>query len=401
MPGTRAESSAEGRGDGLRVAIVAGEASGDLLGASLMQALKARVPDIRFEGAGGPRMEAQGCHCLVAAEELAVMGLVEVLKHLPRLFGIRARLREHFKAAPPDVFIGIDLPDFNLRLEGDLKSAGIPTIHYVSPSVWAWRQGRVKTIARSVDRILTLFPFEERFYREHDVPVRFVGHPLADDIPMETDPVQARTALGLPRDRQWIALLPGSRRGELRYLAEIFARTVNLIHEQRPDIGFVAPMATEATRSLFEQALAEHAPHVDVTLFDGRAHEAMAASDAVLVTSGTATLEALLLKRPMVVTYNMQPFSYWLLTGTGLLKIRRYSLPNLLAGRELVPELIQDDARPEELATQLLRLLQDGDARRAQTDAFATIHGMLRQGASDSAAEAVLELIREREDTGV
>ncbi|MEW6352932.1 MAG: lipid-A-disaccharide synthase [Pseudomonadota bacterium] len=380
----------------MRIGIVAGEASGDLLGAGLIGALKERAPGATFEGIAGPRMVEQGCRALFPMEKLAVMGLVEVLAHYRELLGIRAQLLQHFLADPPDVFIGIDAPDFNLGLERRLKAAGIPTVHYVSPSVWAWRQYRVKKIAASVDLMLTLFPFEAAFYaaqKKHRVPVRFVGHPLADMIPVaaQEDKAAARARLGVPAHGEVIALLPGSRVSELRYLAEPFAQTAAWCAARRPGLHFVAPQAAPATRALFEDALARHAPHVPVTLVDGRAHEAMQAADAVLAASGTATLEALLLNRPMVVAYRMA----WLTAQIArrLLKTPYYSLPNLLAGRRIVEEYSQDDVNAENLGAALLRFLEQPDTVHTLCENFAAIHHALAQNASARAAQAVVELV--------
>lgn len=374
----------------LRIGIIAGELSGDLLGAGLIRALRERHPDAIIEGIGGPQMIAAGCRSLFPMEELSVMGLFEVLVHLPRLLRIRRAIGRHFINAPPDVFVGIDAPDFNLGVERRLKAAGIPTVHYVSPSVWAWRQGRVKTIDRSVDRMLTLFPFEARFYREHQVDVTFVGHPLADLIPERVDSASARAALNLPADLPLAALLPGSRAGEVARLADTFIATVHWCVHQRSGLHFVVPLANATTREIFVRALGRHAGDLPVHLIDSNARQVMAASDAVLLASGTATLEALLHKRPMVVAYRLAPLTYWV--AKRMVKLPYFSLPNLLAGQALIPEFIQDAATPEALGAALLQCLDDMPTRQTLITAFDTIHAQLRRGADKNAASAVLEI---------
>lgn len=369
----------------LRVALVAGEASGDILGSGLMRALKARHPDVEFIGVGGPRMEAEGLASLFPMERLAVMGLVEVLGRLPELLRRRKQLIADLIAARPDVFIGIDAPDFNLGVELKLRQAGIRTVHYVSPSVWAWRQKRVFKIRDACDLMLTLFPFEAKFYTEHQVPVCFVGHPLADDIPLEADRGQARRALGLPEEGAVVALLPGSRGGEVAKLGSLFLDAAERLRVLRPELHFVLPCANAERRAQLEQMLAGR--NLSLTLLDGQSHLALAACDAVLIASGTATLEALLYKRPMVVAYKVAPLTYRILKR--LVKSPYVSLPNLLAQRMLVPELIQDAATPDSLAQTLAPLIVDG---QAQTDGFDQIHRTLRRDASARAADAVLEL---------
>jgi lipid-A-disaccharide synthase len=370
----------------LRVALVAGEASGDILGAGLMQALKARHPQIEFIGIGGPRMEAEGLKSYFPMERLAVMGLVEVLGRLLELLARRRRLVRELIAAQPDVFIGIDAPDFNLDLELKLRRAGIKTVHYVSPSVWAWRQKRVLKIRQACDLMLTLFPFEAQFYDAQQVPVRFVGHPLADAIPLDADRAAARIALDLPPSGPVVALLPGSRGGEVARLGALFLDAASRLRALRPGIRFVLPSASPERRAQLEQLLVGR--DLPLTLLDGRSHEALAASDAVLIASGTATLEALLYKRPMVVAYQVAPLTYRILKR--LVKSPYISLPNLLAERLLVPELIQDAATPEALAQHVAPLLEDGGV---QTESFDLIHRALRREASAQAADAVLELV--------
>ncbi|KSW23346.1 lipid-A-disaccharide synthase [Pseudomonas citronellolis] len=373
----------------LRVALVAGEASGDILGAGLMQALRERHPEVEFIGVGGARMQAQGLVSEFPMERLAVMGLVEVLGRLRELLRRRKDLVRNLILARPDVFIGIDAPDFNLGLELQLRRAGIRTVHYVSPSVWAWRQKRVLKIKQACDLMLALFPFEAKFYEEHGVPVRFVGHPLANTIPLEADRAAAREQLGLPADAQVVALLPGSRGGEVGKLGALFLDTAERLLQQRPGLRFVLPCASPERRAQLEQML--QGRQLPLQLLDGQSHEALAACDAVLIASGTATLEALLYKRPMVVAYKVAPLTYAILKR--LVKSPYISLPNLLAGRLLAPELIQDAATPEALAQHLLPLLDDGSA---QTESFDAIHRALRQDASAQAAEAVLALVEKR-----
>ncbi|WP_137974335.1 lipid-A-disaccharide synthase [Pseudomonas sp. F(2018)] len=370
----------------LLVALVAGEASGDILGAGLMQALKQKHPQIEFIGVGGPRMEAEGLVSSFPMERLAVMGLVEVLGRLRELLGRRKRLIKELIAAKPDVFIGIDAPDFNLTLELKLRQAGIRTVHYVSPSVWAWRQKRVLKIREACDLMLTLFPFEARFYLGHQVPVRFVGHPLANTIPLQADRDGAREALGLTPDDSVVALLPGSRGGEVARLGELFLDAAERLRALRPGVQFVLPCANAERRAQLEAMLAGR--NLPLRLLDGRSHEALAACDAVLIASGTATLEALLHKRPMVVAYKVAPLTYRILKR--LVKSPYISLPNLLAERMLVPELIQDAATPDALAQTLAPLLEDG---AVQTLGFDVIHRALRQDASEQAADAVLKLV--------
>lgn len=369
----------------IRVALVAGEASGDILGSGLMQAIKQRYPDAEFIGVGGARMDAEGLKSYFPMERLAVMGLVEVLGRLFELLGRRRQLARDLIAAQPDVFIGIDAPDFNLGLELKLRRAGIKTVHYVSPSVWAWRQKRVLKIREACDLMLTLFPFEAQFYDEHQVPVRFVGHPLADAIPQQADRAAAREALDLPQDEPVVALMPGSRGGEVARLGELFLEAAIRLRALRPGVRFLLPCATPERREQLEQMLAGR--DLPLTLLNGRSHEALAACDAVLIASGTATLEALLYKRPMVVAYRVAPLTYRILKR--LVKSPYISLPNLLAERLLVPELIQDAATPEALAQAVAPLIDGG---QVQTEGFDVIHRALRRDASLSAADAVLKL---------
>ncbi len=376
----------------LRIAIVAGEASGDLLAAGLMRALSEQRPDAVFEGIGGPRMQALGCKGLYPMEKLSLVGLVEVLKHLPELLALRGRLVRHFKSDPPDVFIGVDAPDFNLTLERRLRRAGVPTVHYVSPSVWAWRSYRVRKIARAVDLILTLFPFEADFFETHGVPVRFVGHPLFDAIPMDSPQAPARKALDLPLDAEVVALLPGSRVSELERLSAVFLDAAAWIAERRPGIRFVVPLTSAATRGIFEKTLRATAPDLPVMLLGGHSQAVMQAADVVLMASGTAALEAMLLKRPMVVAYRLTNLTYRIMKH--LVKVAVFSPPNLLAGRPLVPEFIQDAVTPENLGRAVLDFLEDPRRADAMREVFTQLHRELRRDSSRRAAEAVLSLVQ-------
>jgi lipid-A-disaccharide synthase len=377
----------------LRVGIVANEASGDILGAALAREIRKRVPEVRFVGVAGPRMQKEGCETLFPMERLSVMGLMEVLGQLRELLGLRRELVRYFVENPPDVFIGVDAPDFNLGLERRLRGAGIRTVHMVSPTVWAWRPGRVKSIRRSVDLMLSVFPFEETFLREHGVPARYVGHPLADEIPVEIDRVGARRALRLPTSGSLLALLPGSRMGEVERLAEPFIETAARCLAARPDLRFVVPVVNARLRERFGQALSQVAPNLPITLVDGRSREVLAAADVVLTASGTATLETLLSKRPMVVAYRVHPISYHLVKRLGLVKVPYIAMANLLAEKELAPEFIQDRCRADLLAPAVLAFLDDAE-RVAEIQAeYRRIHLWLRKDAAASAAQAVLKLL--------
>ncbi|AKA84988.1 lipid-A-disaccharide synthase [Pseudomonas synxantha] len=373
----------------LRIALVAGEASGDILGAGLMRALKAQHPAVEFIGVGGPLMQAEGLASYFPMERLSVMGLVEVLGRLRELLARRKLLVKTLIEEKPDVFIGIDAPDFTLNIELKLRQAGIKTVHYVSPSVWAWRQKRVLKIREGCDLMLTLLPFEARFYEEQGVPVRFVGHTLADAIPLHADRAAARAALGLP-DGPLVALMPGSRGGEVGRLGALFFDAAERLQAQKPGVRFVLPCASPQRRAQIETLL--EGRDLPLTLLDGQSHLALAACDAVLIASGTATLEALLYKRPMVVAYRLAPLTFWILKR--MVKSPYISLPNLLAQRLLVPELLQDDATPEALAQTLLPLIDGGEE---QTRGFDDIHRTLRRDASNQAADAVLTLIGQKQ----
>ncbi|WLH31331.1 lipid-A-disaccharide synthase [Pseudomonas canadensis] len=374
----------------LRIALVAGEASGDILGAGLMRALKVQHPAVEFIGVGGPLMQAEGLTSYFPMERLSVMGLVEVLGRLRELLARRKLLIQTLIEEKPDVFIGIDAPDFTLNIELKLRQAGIKTVHYVSPSVWAWRQKRVLKIREGCDLMLTLLPFEARFYEEKGVPVRFVGHTLADAIPLQADRAAARAELGLP-DGPLVALMPGSRGGEVGRLASVFFDAAERLQALKPGVRFVLPCASPQRRAQIETLL--EGRNLPLTLLDGQSHLALAACDAVLIASGTATLEALLYKRPMVVAYRLAPLTFWILKR--MVKSPYISLPNLLAQRLLVPELLQDDATPEALAQTLLPLIDGGEE---QTRGFDDIHRILRRDASNQAADAVLTLIGQKQE---
>jgi lipid-A-disaccharide synthase len=378
---------------GLRVGIVAGEHSGDTLGAALIAALRARVPQAQFFGVAGPKMLAAGCECWASSEELAVMGLAEVLSHLPRLLRLRASLLARFRAARPDVYIGIDAPEFNLRVARGLKAAGIRTVQYVSPQVWAWRQGRVRTIGAACDLVLCLLPFETQFYSAHGVRAEFVGHPLADEIPLVCDRAAARAALGIEGDGPLIALLPGSRLGEVTRLAAPFVAAAAAIRARRPEYRFIAPMASPLTREAFAKEVAQLPGTAEIRLIEGQAQRALAACDAAIVASGTATLETLLSGRPMVVAYRVSALTAFLVRTMGLVKVRYFSQPNLLAGRRLVPELFQEQVTGAALAAALLQELEDPRHVAELVSEFTAIHRTLRRGGAARAAEAILSCL--------
>jgi lipid-A-disaccharide synthase len=379
------------------VGLLAGEASGDTLGADLIIALRRLAPDAKFFGVAGPKMQAAGCESWEPAESLAVMGLFDVLRDLPRLLKLLARIKRMFLAERPDVFVGIDAPDTNLRVARRLHAAGIPTVQYVSPQVWAWRQGRVRNIRDAVDLVLCLLPFEKRFYDEHGIRAEFVGHPLADAIPEIVDREAARRTLGLEAQASVVALLPGSRRGEVARLAADFAATARWLAAQRPDLKFIAPMASPATRQIFSRVLERDAPSLEVQLIEGQATAALSAADVVLVASGTASLEAALCKRPMVVVYRLGALTAWMLTRFNLVKSKFFAQPNLLADRRVVGEYFQDQIIPESIGAELLMWLDDTERRGALEREFAQIHFNLRRGAGARAAQAILELLHTRQ----
>lgn len=388
----------------LRIALVAGEASGDLLGGRLIRDLKRQYPDAEFVGVGGADMRAAGLNAWHDCEELAVMGLVEVLKHLPGLLRLRKSLRERLLAWRPDVFVGIDAPDFNLGLERWLKARGVRTVHYVSPSVWAWREGRAAKIGQSAERVLCLFPMEPAIYAKYGVGADFVGHPLAEMLPLRPDREAARRSLGIAENGgPVLALLPGSRGGEIARLGPVFLDAVALLLAEHPALRVLAPMANPRCRERFQHLLATHPAslilHPAVHLIDGQARSAMVAADAVLLASGTAALEAMLAKRPMVVAYRIAPLTHFIVKAFGLLKVNRYSLPNVLAGDALVPERMQGDCTAEHLAADVGRALREGLAP-AQQLRFDGLHESLREPRQGAAAHAVGELLAQatRED---
>ncbi|MBN3265757.1 lipid-A-disaccharide synthase [Pectobacterium brasiliense] len=376
----------------LTIGLVAGETSGDILGAGLIRALKEKVPDARFVGVAGPRMQAEGCEAWYEMEELAVMGIVEVLGRLPRLLKIRRDLTQRFSELQPDIFVGIDAPDFNITLEGNLKKRGINTIHYVSPSVWAWRQKRVFKIGKATNLVLAFLPFEKAFYDRFNVPCRFIGHTMADAMPLHPDKLAARATLGIAPDVPCLALLPGSRGAEVEMLSEDFLNTAVLLRQHFPDLEIVVPLVNSKRREQFERIKSSVAPDLRVHLLDGQAREAMIASDAALLASGTAALECMLAKCPMVVGYRMKPFTFWL--AQRLVKTPWVSLPNLLAGRELVAEQLQTDCTPDKLAAALLPLFANTEKMSELRATFVDLHQQIRCNADEQAAQAVLELVK-------
>lgn len=374
----------------LRIGIVVGELSGDTLGEGFIKAIRDRYPDAEFVGIGGPKMNALGCQSLFDMEELAVMGLVEVLGRLPRLLKVKAELVKYFTANPPDVFVGIDAPDFNLRLELSLKQAGIKTVHYVSPSVWAWRQNRIHGIAAATHLVLAFLPFEKAFYDKFNVPCEFIGHTLADSIPLASDKLAARQLLGLDEQRRWLAVLPGSRGSEMKMLAEPFIATCQKLQARYPDLGFVVALVNAKRRAQFEQAWQQVAPELNFVLVDDTARNVITAADAVMLASGTVALECMLLKRPMVVGYRVNAFTAFL--AKRLLKTPYVSLPNILAGEELVKELLQDHCTVDNLYHEVSRLLESDN--QALMDKFTEMHQWIRKDADQQAAQAVLHLIQ-------
>lgn len=380
-------------------ALVAGEDSGDLLGADLVAALRARFPDARFVGIGGPRMRAAGFEAWHDIAELSVMGLAEVLRHLPRLLRLRASLARRLIALKPDAFIGVDAPDFNLGLEKKLKRADIRTVHYVSPSVWAWREGRAEKIRHSADLVLCLFPMEPPIYARHGVEAQFVGHPLADNFPLVPDRAAARHELGLDANAPVLAVLPGSRRSEIHRLGAIFLDTARRVAAETPHLQVVIPAANTRCRAEIEGLL--HASALRPMLLDGDAHRAMIAADVVMLASGTAALEGMLAKRPLVVGYRIAPVTHAIVKGLGMLKTDLYALPNVLAGRRVVPELMQADCTPAKLANAVVHWFHDAPARNALVEDFERMHLALHAGggAAGSAALAIERLIAPHDTT--
>lgn len=374
-----------------RIAIIAGEASGDLLATRLLRALKAERPDWQFEGIAGVEMQAAGCTSLFPLEKLAVMGLVEVLRHLPELLTIRRRLLRRWQDNPPDLFIGVDAPDFNLPLAAKLHAMGVPTVHYVSPSVWAWRQGRVRKLRGNVDLMLTLFPFEASFYHAHGIPAVFVGHPLADEMVFDGDRQAARQALGLPTAGRILAVLPGSRQGEVQRLAPAFLLAAQALHGRHPDLQFVTPAASPALGQQLESIRQQVAPDLPLTVVSRQSRTVMQAADALLLASGTAALEGMLAGRLMVAAYKVAPLTAWLLRTFRLLKVQYVTLPNNLAGEGLVPEVLQEEVTPDKLVTEVEAMLAiPAERRQYVLQRFHELYAGLRRDASRSAAHAIL-----------
>jgi len=374
----------------MNLGILAGEASGDTLGHGLITELNKQNSGMQISGIGGPKMISEGCDSLFLMERLSIMGFFEPLKRLRELVKMRFQLAKHFLENKPDVFVGIDSPDFNLGLELKLKKAGIPTVHYVSPSVWAWRQKRIHKIARATDLVLTLLPFELDFYNKHGVPARFVGHPLADLIPLEIDTNKARDSLNIKHDEQYIALLPGSRLSELKHMGEMFIKTAKLCFKENNKIKFITSSINVDHSLELKKLLDELAPELPVNFYVGKSHEVMAAADAVLVTSGTATLETMLYKKPMVVVFKMGGVTFEI--AKRIIKVKHIALPNLLADAPLVPELIQDQAEPNIAANYLLEYLSDKEKTQELKNKFYDMHSKLRCNASFQAAKAVMDI---------
>jgi lipid-A-disaccharide synthase len=382
----------------MRIAIVVGETSGDMLGIGLMKALKKHYPDATFEGIGGPLMEAEGFKSFVAMERLAVMGLVEILGRLFELLKVRKKLVQHWQENPPDVFIGIDAPEFNTQLEYQLKQSGIKTVHYVSPSVWAWRPKRIHKIKKSVDLMLTLFPFEAKFYQQHDVPVSFVGHNLADSIPFENNPDDARQIFNIEQGKKVVCLMPGSRGSEVEKLCPVFIQAAELVFKHNPNVCFILPAANEVRKQQIEKLINDAKPVVNIDVIDGDSKTCMQAADVILLASGTATLEGLLLKKPMIVSYIVSPITWMIMSR--LLKQDFISLPNLLAGREVVPEIIQEQATAENLANALNERLEDERLIHQLQETFLFIHKQLKRSADEQAALAIMNLLESSPSMG-
>lgn len=380
------------------IALVAGEVSGDILGAGLINALKLHYPNARFIGVAGEQMRKAGCETLFEMEELSVMGLAEVLKHLPRLLKRRKQVIETMLEMKPDVFIGIDAPDFNLTVEEKLKANGIKTIHYVSPSVWAWRQNRVHKIKRATDLVLAFLPFEKAFYDKFDTPCRFIGHTMADAIALKPNRTEACEKLGLDESKRYVAILIGSRGSEIQFLAEPFLKTVQLLKEKHPDLEFLVPMVNKKRQAQLEEMKANIAPELELHILQGQARQAMIAAECTLLASGTAALEAMLCKSPMVVGYKMKPLTYWL--AKKLVKIEYISLPNLLANAPLVPEMIQEECNPDNLAWSLNHYLSnDVESLKQKNELkhrFTDLHKLIQCDADAQAAQAVVDVLEQK-----
>ena len=389
-----AGGASHGQAQPLSIGIVAGESSGDTLGAALINALRARVPELKCFGVAGPKMIAAGCEAWASSEELAMMGFTEPLLHLPRLLRLRSMLTSRLEALRPDVFVGIDAPAFNLGLERRLKQRGLKTVQYVSPQVWAWRQGRVRTLGAACDRVLCLLPFETDFYAQHGVKAVFVGHPLADQIPLEVNRLAVRAELGIDPAATVVALLPGSRMGEVERLGADFVAAAAWIAARRPGMHFIAPMASPRVRAAFERAVSVLPDPSTIALLDGQAQRALAAADGVIVASGTATLETLLTGRPMVVAYRLSAVTAFLLRTLGLVKVPYFSQPNLLVGRRLVPEFFQEEVSGAALGAALLREIEDAEHVSELSREFRRVHEVLRRGGAELAATAILDCVR-------
>jgi lipid-A-disaccharide synthase len=378
----------------MKFGLVAGEASGDLLGAGLIRALRSMAPDATFEGVAGPAMLSEGCAQWEPSESLAVMGLVEPLAHIPRLLRLRKQLQRRWQASPPDAFVGIDAPDFNLGLEMKLRQGGIRTAHYVSPSVWAWRAGRIRKVVRAADTVLCILPFEKKIYDGYNINAVFVGHPKADEAPAVVDTQGARQILGIDADSV-VAVLPGSRGGEVTRLGPILADTAKLIAHANPGIRFVTPVASPALRPMIERQLADAGVHDRFLLVDGDSQTAMMAADVVLLASGTAALESALLARPTVAVYRLAAASYALIKGLRLVRLTHYTLPNMLTDTPLIPEFMQGAAKPEAISAAVSSLLQDPQRRRFISDEFAKLRVELALNADQRAAAAVMALAQQ------
>lgn len=377
----------------MKIVIVAGEVSGDILASGLIRELKSKIPDLQVSGIAGPLMIEQGCEPWFDMDELSVMGLVEVLGRLPRILKIRKQLKDTILQNPPDLFIGVDAPDFNLGLEETLKKQGIKTAHYVSPSVWAWKRKRVYKMKRALDLVMVFMPFEKAFFEQYQVPCRFVGHTLADQIPMHSDKLQAREALSLSKQGPFLAILPGSRSGEIKQLASVFLETAQRLQTKNPDLQLIVPLVNEKIAAQFNEIHQEQFPSLVLNTFIGQARQVLAASDVVLIASGTATLETMLIKRPMVVAYRVHALTYAI--ALRLVKTDFYSLPNLLAKKELVPELIQEHCNPDELTEALHKLLHSDNSELIS--AFSGLHVQIAQNADVKAAQAVIDVLNGEE----
>ena len=381
----------------MKIAMVAGEVSGDILGARLIKALKLHYPDASFEGIGGKEMQSQGLQALYDMERLSVMGFTEVLGRFRELWNIRKALLSRWLDTPPDLFVGIDAPDFTIWLEKRLHANDIAAVHYVSPSIWAWRQSRVKKFVGNLDLMLALFPFEVDFYREHNVPAEFVGHPLADEVPLESDAGSARKQLSLPTDPFILGVLPGSRLGEIQRIGPDFLTALVTLHKNHPDWVFVTPLATEKVAERFKALHQEHAPEVPIQYIDGQSREVMAASDQILMSSGTAVLEGMLVGRPMVAAYRVAAFTGWIIQRLGMIKSTYYTLPNNLANENLVPELIQQQLNAEAVIDAVEKQYAEPEERKVyRLQRFKALHKTLRQNASVKAADAIQKLLANR-----